>query len=547
MDCQLTESELWSGLDRQSPEVTEHIAGCDTCKSRAEEICSSISAVTTLSTPIAPPALPVSIGSYLVQRRLGEGGMGIVYEAQQQATKRMVAIKVVRGGSQVDDYRLRLFQREAQTLGRLRHPSIAAVYEGGRTAEGEHFFAMELVNGTPLTQFVRENKTPRRGRLRLFQQICEAIHYAHQRGVIHRDLKPSNILVDGEGRAKILDFGLARITDPDGTITTATYEVGRIMGTLPYMSPEEVRGDVAAIDVRSDLYSLGVILFELLTDELPYTVRRSALPEAIRTICEVEPRSGSSVDRTLRGDLDNILAHALEKNPNRRYQSAAMLADDVERYLTDQPIQARRGGAMYRLRKLLIRNRLAAFAVCGLLVVVAITAYAFTQLAKNQRSDIEDTMNSLDFRNAVTENRLADVYFAQKEFLQAEPWYRSALRTFEYLQRDERSAPLMERIATILMDRPDATGKDLDEAESFLLDANYIYSTQGMEGIESRRRILNRLLELYGPDYRNDPDGQLEIEKELRELEKLKLSKEFRLPLDYAALQEGHPFHALLC
>ncbi len=529
MSCHITDSELWSGLDRQSLEIAEHLAECNTCKARADEFRTSISAVASLSTP-TQMSIPASIGSYAVQRKLGEGGMGIVYEAQQQSTHRLVAIKVVRGGAAVDDYRLRLFQREAQTLGRLRHPNIAAVYEGGRTAEGEHFFAMELVNGVPLTQFVREHNVSRRERLRLFQQICEAIHYAHQRGVIHRDLKPSNILVDVEGKPKILDFGLARITDPDGALATATYEVGRVMGTLPYMSPEEVRGDVSAIDIRSDLYSLGVILFELLTGELPYIVRRNALPEAIRIICETEPRRGSSTDRSLQGDLDVILAHALEKDPARRYQSAAAMAEDIERFLTDKPILARRGSALYRLKKLLIRNRMVAIAICGILSVVIIVSYVFTVLTDKQRSGVTLNFDMQDFRIAIGDNRLADNLFAQKEYEQAEPWYRSALTTFNYLQRDERSAPVMERIAQILMERPDATGKDLDEAETFLLDANDIYRAKGAAGIESRRRVLTRLLNLYGPDYKNDAEGQLGVEKQLQDLDRVKTSDGSLLP-----------------
>jgi len=518
MTCHVTESELWSGLDRQSVTMAKHISECNVCKTRAEEIRSGISAVTSFSNP-APAPLPLSIGSYVVQRRLGEGGMGIVYEAQQQSTRRLVAIKVVRGGTRADDYRLRLFQREAQTLGRLRHPLIAAVYEAGRTEEGEHFFAMELVNGVPLTQHVRENGTSRRDRLELFRQVCEAIHYAHQRGVIHRDLKPSNILVDADGKPKILDFGLARITDPEGTLNTATYEVGRIIGTLPYMSPEEVRGDASAIDVRSDVYSLGVILYELLTGVLPYTVRRTALPESIRTICETEPRRASSIDHTLRGDLDVIVSHALEKDPARRYQSAAALADDIGRYLNDQPVVARRGNALYRFRKLVVRNRLGAIVTCGLLAVFLSSVYVFTELTFRQRIDVSDTLALQDFRIAVAENRLADILFEQKEYLQAEPWYRNAEGTFRYLGRDERHAPVLENLATILMERPNPTGKDLDEAELFLLDADDIYRDKGSPGIEDRRRVLTRLHELYGPARLNRPKGQEEVEKKLKDLD----------------------------
>lgn len=518
MTCPVTESELWSGLDRQSNAIARHISECSTCRSKAAELRSGINAVATLSPPIIPP-LPTSIGSYAVQRRLGEGGMGIVYEAQQESTQRLVAIKVVRGGPTADDYRLRLFQREAQTLGRLRHPNIAAVFEAGRTDQGEHFFAMELVSGVPLIQHFREQHTSRSGRLQIFRQICEAIHYAHQRGVIHRDLKPSNILVDSDGKPKILDFGLARITDQDAAFHTASIEVGRIIGTLPYMSPEEVRGDIAAIDVRSDVYSLGVILYEILTGSLPYAVSRNALPEAIRTICESEPRRASSYDRTLRGDLDVIVTHALEKDPARRYQSAAALADDIGRHLSNQPVLARRGNLFYRIRKLIARNRLEAVASCAYLTVVLVLAFVFLELTQMHRSDISDTLDLQDLRVAVAENRLADVLYDQKEYVQAEPWYRSALGTFEYLGREERRVLVLERLATILMDRPDATGKDLEEAEWFLLEAEAVYRSKGQERLGDRRRILDRLYELYGPTLLSRPEAQAGIERRRADLD----------------------------
>jgi len=524
MTCDLTESELWSGLDRNAPEIEEHIAGCGKCQSRARSIRTEMNMVASVA-ELNLPALPAAIGPYQVIRRIGEGGMGIVYEAQQQAPRRMVAIKVVRGGSTIDEYRLRLFQREAQTLGRLRHPSIASIYEGGRSAEGEHFIAMELVNGTPLTQYAREHAVSRRQRLHLFQQICLAIQYAHQRGVIHRDLKPSNILVDAEGHPKILDFGLARITDPEGGLATATCEVGRIIGTLPYMSPEEVRGDVAAIDVRSDLYSLGVLFFELLTGELPYTVRRNALPEAIRIICEEEPRRASTIDRTLRGDLDVILARTLEKDLNRRYQSAAALAEDIDRFLSDQPVLARRGSALYVIKKLIVRHRFAAMAIGGLIVVFLIMAYSFNSLTDAQRSGIEETMALKDLRVAITENRFAESLLELGRPNEAEPVYRSALQTFIYLNRDEFAAPVMEQLASILMGRPEPTVKDLDDAEDLLLDAGEIFKSQGPSGTDARRRVLGKLRELYGPERLDDPDGLIEIDRQLKDMDMVKTAR----------------------
>jgi len=356
--------------------------------------------------------LPESIGGYRVIGVLGEGGMGTVYEAEQASPRRRVALKVIRGGQYVDDARVRMFQREAETLARLRHPNIGGIYESGRTEEGQHFFAMELVRGETLDVYLRgrpETITPDEleHRLRLFQKICDAVQYAHQRGVIHRDLKPSNIVVTDEGSVsrstsgtprsaaapmvKILDFGLARITEEDVAMTQIT-EIGVIKGTLPYMSPEQARGDVEAIDVRTDVYALGVILYELLAGRRPYDTARSALHEIVRVICEDPPaplRSTWTGQRKLDPDVETIVGTALEKEPDRRYPSAAALSEDVGRFLQSQPILARPPSAAYQLRKMVSRHRTLFAASLAMVLVLVVSTVVSTSLFLEAKRESE--------------------------------------------------------------------------------------------------------------------------------------------------------------
>lgn len=341
--------------------------------------------------------LPDSIGQYRILGKLGEGGMGIVYEAEQANPRRRVALKVVRGGRFVDDASVRMFQREVDVLARLRHPNIAGIYESGQTDDGLPYFAMELVTGQTLDVHLAEHGDELGAdeldrRLRLFRSIADAVHYAHQRGVIHRDLKPANIIVTEKGLAsdsgdssssssssglpetKILDFGLARITegDSDHGLTVAS-RTGIIKGTLPYMSPEQTRGSPGDLDLRSDVYALGVILFEMLTGERPCDTRNKPLAEALRVITEVPPkplRQAWKAAARLDPDLATIVGKALEKKRDDRYGSAAAFSDDIERLRTNQPILARPPSAMYQLRKLVSRNRLASGFVAAIAALV---------------------------------------------------------------------------------------------------------------------------------------------------------------------------------
>ncbi len=359
--------------------------------------------------------VPARVGRYAILGELGRGGMGVVYEAEQEDPRRRVALKVVRQGFDAGQLVLRL-RREAQVLAQLTHPGIAHIYESGMVAidgREQPYFAMEFIAGERVTTYAGEQRLDNRQRLALMARVCDAVQHAHQKGIIHRDLKPANILVvppetqedacgaatgtgsqtiEPVGQPKILDFGVARLTDGDIHVTTLQTEVGQLIGTLAYMSPEQVAGDSQKIDTRSDVYALGVVLFELLTHQLPLDVSGRSVAEAARIIRDDEPPAAGAIDKSLRGDIETILAKALEKAPERRYASAAQLAGDIRRYLQDEPIVARPASALYQVRKFARRNSglvaglVATFAV---LVIGLISTGYFLVEATRQRDEAD--------------------------------------------------------------------------------------------------------------------------------------------------------------
>ncbi len=339
--------------------------------------------------------IPTQIDKYRILRVLGQGGMGIVYLAEQDSPHRRVALKVLAPGLATRSMLAR-FALEADVLARLQHPCIAQVYDSG-TAEiagaTQPYFAMEYVEGQTLLEYAETQTLDDAARLDLISQLCEAVHHAHQKGVIHRDLKPANILVTNDNQLKVLDFGIARLTDSDIKTTTLRTSVGELIGTIPYMSPEQTGGDSRDLDTRSDVYALGIITYQLLSGQLPYDLEARMIHEAIRIVRDQTPTPLSSITPRLRGDVETIVNKALEKEPARRYQSAQAFADDIERFLHNEPISARPPSVIYQMQKFARRNSLlvvSALAIVGILVAGVVGMSVLSLRIKHQRDTAVD-------------------------------------------------------------------------------------------------------------------------------------------------------------
>lgn len=341
--------------------------------------------------------IPLTIGDYRIIKPIGRGGTAVVYEAQQALPERRVALKVLSTSFRDMHRTFRLFRREIDVLARLRHPHIAAIYDAGVSESSECYFAMELVKGKRLTEFCHENDLNARERVTLFLKVCEAVAYAHQKGVVHRDLKPGNILVDEQGTPKVLDFGLARMLETDQYAVTVQSEMKTIEGTIPYMSPEQVSGSSDDIDVRSDVYTLGVILYELLFERMPYQVIHTHIATAVHMICQVKPKTARQCGIAMDRDLELILFKALRKHPENRYQAVPTLADELHRYLNGQPIHAHGPHLGYLLSKAIRRHRKPILA--GLVLLVCLLSFAALAWRSSARARLAqhdaDTLLSL--------------------------------------------------------------------------------------------------------------------------------------------------------
>ena len=345
---------------------------------------------------------PERIGPFKIIRRLGEGGMGVVYLAEQDSPKRSVALKIIRPGLATEKV-TRRFQREAHALARLQHPSIAQVYEAGVADTPQAWFAMEYVKGDRLLDYARKHDLGTTDRLELLASICDAVQHAHEHGVIHRDLKPANVLVDQSGNPKVLDFGIARLSAPDAPLTTLQTETGELIGTLAYMSPEQVSGSPDLVDARCDVYSLGVLGYELLSGKLPHDIEGRALPEAVREIAEHDPVPLASVARTFRGDLDTIINTALDRDLTRRYASPGDFAADIRRYIAREPLVARPPSTLYNLRKFAQRNTGLVASIAAIMLILLAGTGTSTAFAVGEARQSTLSQKRADELQKVTE------------------------------------------------------------------------------------------------------------------------------------------------
>jgi len=380
---------------------------------------------------------PKQIGVYHVKALLGEGGVGSVYLAEQPPPiSRKVAIKLIKLGMDTREVLAR-FELERQALAMMSHPSIAKVLDAGETRTGRPYFVMEFVEGLPLTEYCDENRLGIRDRLELFCRVCAAIHHAHSRGILHRDVKPSNLLVcqqDGQHRPMVIDFGLAKVLSSGTSEATMLTTPGQLLGTPSYMSPEQVELPPDEIDTRSDVYGLGVVLFELLTGSRPHERELGkggfhALMQNMQLEETAKPSSRLSIDdasildvaakrrttpvsltKWIRGDLDWITLKAIERNRERRYESVAQLREDVERFLNSEPVVARPPTAAYRFERFLKRNRLAVVAVLAAVLAMILgsgtSTFMYMQAGENRDMMSIPIQTMEDLRTSVSNAHL---------------------------------------------------------------------------------------------------------------------------------------------
>ncbi|NGP52455.1 serine/threonine-protein kinase [Thioalkalivibrio sp. XN8] len=485
------------------------------------------------------------VGNFEIVRRIGTGGMGDVYlGTQSEPLQRQVAVKLIRFGVALEPMLAR-FEAERKVLARMNHANIAQIYDAGQLENGQPYFVMEYIRGVPLDEFCASRRLGLDQRLDLFQRICDGVQHAHQRGVIHRDLKPSNVLIDDDGNPKIIDFGIAKLLEESGQDLKLT-QIEEAIGTPQYMSPEQAAFRNEEIDTRSDVYALGILLFELLTGRPPFDIEGRTPLEVRALIAQTEAPKPSSISsatapfaaRVLAGDLDWIVGKSLAREKDRRYGSPAELAADVQRYRNGEPVLAGPDGAMYRLRKF-VRRHIAAVAVSAVALVAIVGGLAGTsvgllralaaereaaeslEIAKQTVGFIEDIFSAADstkVRGAqITAKEVVDQGVVQLRTNRDLPWpprasmLQTMARVYVGLGLYTDAVPLLEESTTLytthierLADRP---------APFFEAQLDYIAILHTLGEAERAEALLDQLIEsqaeAFGPEDKRLVDSQL--------------------------------------
>ena len=429
---------------------------------------------------------------------LAEGGMGAIYKARQKRPARTVVIKVMLGGRfACEKYRKR-FEREVVAIARLEHPNIVSIYECGYV-EGQPYFTMEFVDGLSIRDHIKDHELDKRQVCKLMLPVCEAVASAHQRGVIHRDLKPSNVLVDRGGRPRVLDFGLARLEEDEDM--PATTESGEVMGTPSYMSPEQTLGRPDEIDVRTDVYSLGVMLYELLTGALPYTVDKTRPLASLRAVREQSPRRPSTVNKLVDADLEAIVMKCLAKRKESRYSSAAAVGEDLQRYLGGETVNARPTTTFYQVRKLVWRHRMVFVpAAVAVVVAVVLTAALVLYLARRTHLARMDAQSAIAVgeKLAAREKELME-FLGETQALrlkvdelmaqgQAGKAYQLAVLAKQYMPPDGEIDRLLSTTSGRVLELTDAR---IEGTRRLIADRHYARAREGMDELLASSKELN--------------------------------------------------------
>jgi hypothetical protein len=485
----------------------------------------------TLKGGQAPARGKPTIAGYAELHEISRGGQGVVYRAVQVAAKRKVAIKVLLDSEWASPAARRRFEREVEVVAHLQHPNIVRLYDTGVTDTGYPYYVMEFIEGGGLDEYIggdgggdawsglaeertldvrdaprlRRERPPVRGALQLFAKICEAVHYAHQRGVIHRDLKPTNILIDLDGEPHVLDFGLAKAGQNlfIDTPYSAVSRTGEFVGTPPWACPEQAGGNPAGMDVRSDVYALGVMLFQILTGRFPYPVV-GGLEEVLTNIQTLPPELPSRHRREVDGEIDTIVLTCLAKAPDERYQNAGDLARDIRRWLAGEPIEARRAGSLYALRKTLRRYRtlmrLSSAAVVLLLAVAVLAAFA-QESARQRREAMHSKLADAEARADEKSSAVAQVSAQLAQRRTVERFLRRALsQGFGANAADV--AALLDRAAEALNDDRKIGGEERLALHATLASAygRIAAHDRARQHLAEARRLLANLKPTTDPD-----------------------------------------------